>query len=74
MDHQLQPMVEKLPSYVKDTTDFIKKLDGIKTTPDNCYLVTMDVKSLYSNIPHTEGIKSTETSMRNIMLQLTLSP
>ena len=64
MDHQLQPMVEKLPSYVKDTTDFIKKLDGIKTTPDNCYLVTMDVKSLYSNIPHTEGIKSTETFMR----------
>ena len=29
VDHQLQPIVTQLPSYVKDTTDFIKKLDTV---------------------------------------------
>ena len=37
VDHQLHPIVTKLPSYVKDTTDFVKKLDTVKTAPDNCY-------------------------------------
>ena len=63
VDHKLQPVVTKLPSYVKDTTDFIKKLETIKTAPDNCYLITMDVKSLYTNIPHNEGINSVKTFM-----------
>ena len=63
VDHQLQPIVTNLPSYIKDTTDFIKKLDTIKTAPDNCYLVTMDVRSLYTNIPHTEGINAVKSFM-----------
>ena len=63
VDHQLHPIVTKLPSYVKDTTDFVKKLDTVKTAPDNCYLVTMDVKSLYTNIPHAEGIDAVKTFM-----------
>ena len=63
VDHQLQPIVTQLPSYVKNTTDFIKKLDTVKTAPVNCYLVTMDVKSLYTNIPHTEGIDAVKSFM-----------
>ena len=63
VDHQLQPIVTQLPSYVKNTTDFIKKLDTVKTAPVNCYLVTMDVKSLYTNIPHTEGIDAVRSFM-----------
>ena len=48
---------------MKDTTDFIKKLDTVKIAPVNCYLVTMGVKSLYTNIPHTKGIDVVKSFM-----------
>ena len=41
----LQPIVKQIPSYVKDTTDLLRKLDTIKSVPDNAYLVSLDVKS-----------------------------
>ena len=50
VDYHLQGRVSKLPSYVKDTTDFINKIKDL-TVPDNTILVTLDVSSLYTNIP-----------------------
>ena len=41
-----------------DTSDFINKLKAVETVPDNSYLVSLYVKSLYSNIPNSEGIKA----------------
>ena len=58
VDYQLQPIVQKLKSYIKDTTDFITKLEKIKELPKGAILVTLDVKSLYTNIPHNEGINA----------------
>ena len=58
VNFQLQPLVEKLKSYIKDTTDFLNKLSYIKKLPENAILVTMDVTSLYTNIPHKEGINA----------------
>ena len=55
IDHVLQPFVQRLPSYIKDTTHFIKTTEQIHIQP-NSTLVTLDVKSLYTNIPHTDGI------------------
>ena len=43
VDFHPQPIVKQIPSYVKDTTDFLPKLDAIKSVPDNTYLVTLDV-------------------------------
>ena len=57
IDHHLQPLVHKLPSYVKDTNDFLKKLLTIGKLPSNSLLVTLDVSSLDTNIPHNEGIR-----------------
>ncbi|KAK3726201.1 hypothetical protein QZH41_002878 [Actinostola sp. cb2023] len=50
--------VSKLPSYVKDTNDFLHKLSLIRDLPDNTLLVTLDVSSLYTNIPHNDGINA----------------
>ena len=58
VNHQLQPLVEKLKSYIKDTTDLLNKLSKIEKLPENAILVTMDVSSLYTNIPHNEGINA----------------
>ena len=40
-----------LPPYVKDTTDFLNKVKKNRCSSKDTYLVTLDVSSLYTNIP-----------------------
>ena len=47
---------------MKDTTDFLRKLDAINFVSDNAYLVSLDVKFLYTSIPKAEGIKAVKES------------
>ena len=54
LDEHIKEYVKTFPSYVKDTTDFISKLRDFRTT-NRIILVTMDVSSLYTNIPNHEG-------------------
>ncbi len=56
VDHFLNPTTFHLPAYMRDTTDFLHKLDQIKDLPNNTLLVTLDVESLYTNIPNDYGI------------------
>ena len=58
VDYHLQPIVKQIPSYVKDTNDFISKINAVKSVPKNSYLVIMDVRSLYTNIPNAKGISA----------------
>ena len=55
VDKLLQPIAQIQDSYLKDTTDFIKFIESTRV-PRNAFLVSMDVTSLYTNIPHEEGI------------------
>ncbi len=43
-------------SFVKDTTYFVKKVQPIGQVPNNTLLVTLDVVSLYTNIPHQQAL------------------
>ena len=56
MDHWLQPIVTKLPSYVQDTTHMLQALQdwNLHYGPfdDNTLLVTLVVVGPYTNIPH----------------------
>ena len=65
VDYHLQPIVKQIPSYVKDTNDFINKINAVKSVPKNSYLVTMDVRSLYTNIPNAEGISAVKRTFNN---------
>ena len=56
VDHHLRPLVVQIPSYLRDTTDFLRKLLTLETLPPRSILVTLDVSSLYTNIPHNEGM------------------
>ena len=58
VDFHFQPIFKNIPSHIRDTTDFLKKLDKVKNIPNNCLLVNPDVKALYTNIPNGEGIKA----------------
>ncbi|CAH3136328.1 unnamed protein product, partial [Pocillopora meandrina] len=55
VDHLLQPIAQKQKSYLKDTTDFINFIEKTQVSNDTI-LVSMDVTSLYTNIPQEEGI------------------
>ena len=60
LDEIFQPLVKQLPSYVKDTTDFLLKIDGFKFQSQSSQynLFTMDVKSLYTVIDNNEGLEA----------------
>ena len=55
IDSLLQPIMKEQQSYLKDTTHFINIVEGT-IVPKNTILVSMDVTSLYTNIPQEEGI------------------
>ena len=51
--------MEILPSYIRDSKHFLQLLESLPPLPpENAILVTADVTSLYTNIPHKEGIES----------------
>ena len=57
LDHILQPIAQVQKSYLKDTTQFINFIEK-RIVPKNAILVSMDVNSLYTNIPQEEGINT----------------
>ena len=58
VDLHLQPYVNSLPSYLKDTTDYLRKLQESGPIPPETLLVSLDVLSLYTNISHEDGIRA----------------
>ena len=63
IDYHLQPIVKEILWEVQDITDFLRKINQIDFAPDNSYLVYLDAKLLYTNIPNKEGNKSMKTSL-----------
>ena len=63
VDENIKGAVPDLKSHIKDTTDFIHKIENLNI-PNNAILVTFDVVSLYTNIPNDEGIKAVAKSLR----------
>ncbi len=62
MDHFLKPLVVKKNSYLKDSMQLIRTLEET-VLPEDIILMTIDVKALYTNIPHAEGIAITLTNL-----------
>ena len=58
VDHFLNPISMKVKSYVRDTNDFLHKLRNVEKLVEGTLLVTMDVTSLYTNIPNNEGLRA----------------
>ena len=53
---QLNEYVEQTPSYIKETTGFLRKLDETKVKlPVDAILICFDVEKLYPSIPRYEG-------------------
>ena len=73
VDSLLNPLLFNIPSFIQDTTHFLRVLNNIGTLPANTLLVTMDVTSLYTNIPHEEGILASREFMLRHSFNQTLA-
>ena len=58
MEKILSPLVPLLKSYIKDDWDFINRLP--RTTNFECEIYSVDIVSLYTNIPHKLGLEAVE--------------
>ena len=78
VDHWLQPVVHNLPSFVKDTTHFLRIVEEWKTTfqplPADTLIVTIDVVGLYTNIPHQEVGPSIQAALNQYRAEPTCPP
>lgn len=67
VDSWLQPLVRQLPSFIQDTTHFLRVVEEWKQSFEplakEALLVTIDVVGLYTNIPHTEVNTSISAAM-----------
>ena len=50
-------------SFIKDSSDLIKKNKKFSTIPDNAILVTAEVVGLYASIPHETGLRALRKSL-----------
>lgn len=63
LDFYLTPLSQKHDSYVKDTSHFISLVKQLDVPPDSLFF-TIDVDSLYTNIPIPEGIDAVREIFR----------
>ena len=63
LDLILKPLTEHVKSNIKDDIEFLKT--GKRNVTDNTVLVTFDVCSLYTNIPHEFGLRAIEYFVSN---------
>ena len=68
--HFIQPLASNLPSHIKDTKHFLNLIEKLPPLPPNALLVTADVTSLYTNIPHEDGIAAVIHFMEKYKHQL----
>ena len=58
LDYHLQPLVQKVKSYIRDTNHFLSKLKSLGKLPKGAILSTTDVAGLYPNILRSERLTS----------------
>ena len=64
VDNFLAPIVRTGCSFIRDTSDFLLKLQDIRDLCGDEILLTLGVSSLYTNIPNKEGTMATLRALR----------
>ena len=69
----LKPLAQKLPSFVKDTTHLLQKIEDLNKTgpfPEGTLLVSWDVVSMFPNIDNNLGIKAVTDALNSREVQI----
>ena len=65
LEFHLEPLAQKVKSYIEDTNYFLRKIASLPPLPDDIILCTIDVVGLYPNIPHDEGLIALRKSLES---------
>lgn len=63
MDNILKLLLKHIPSFIKDTRDFLTIFNSHTHLHEDEFLVTIDVSALYTSIPHEEGIEAVKLAL-----------
>ena len=66
VEHFIKDLATKHASKLKDTPDFLRKLEEVKSKgalPKDAILLVTDVSALFTNIPKNEGIEATKEAL-----------
>lgn len=55
IDRHLGPLVPRIRSFIKDTSHVLQIVDSLSDIKEETILASLDVSSLYTNIPNYEG-------------------
>ena len=58
LDYHVKPIMCLAKSYIRDTSDFFKRLKEFGSVSKNGLLVTADVVGLYPSIPHKDVLEA----------------
>ena len=67
-EYYLKPLVQGLPSFIKNATHLINKIENLtkeEPLPENSLLVSWDVVSMLPNIDNTLGISAVERALNS---------
>ena len=67
VEHHISPIANTHDTYLQDTPDFLRTIVKINKGPNlsqNAILVTLDVKALYTNIKHEDGLQCLQKQLQ----------
>ena len=65
LNYHLKPIMQRGKSYIKDSGDFINKIQSSQNIPEGAILVPADVAGLYPSILHEAGLKALREALDN---------
>ena len=69
VDYFLVPIVHNQHTYIKDTTDFIHKIESIKP-PTDCWLCSFDISQMFTNCPINEILSAVRIAYDDLIYLL----
>ena len=69
LDYHLEPLAQKVKSYIKNTNHFLNEIKKLGSLPDGAIFCTVDVVGLYPNVPHGEGFAFRSNFLPSLPLQ-----
>lgn len=66
IDRILLPLVQSQNTYIKDTKDFIQKLENLNLN-NNILLATFDASNMYTNLEYSEIIEAVKRVTKNLI-------